>query len=227
MLKKDISEKKEDLIQEEDISATDIVNEENQMKEESNEDITSDDGLLSKKEKEISELKEIMLRRQADFENFKKRMLKNSEQEKKLSIKDIAIDVIEINDNILRASEAAENIDDNQSLEDAHKSYVEGVKMISKNIETMLEKYGIEEIESENVPFDPNIHEAVEITMDEKVKTDSVTHVYQKGFKFEEFVIRSAKVRVTKPLQAVAASNEKKESNASEPDDSEDGNNDN
>ncbi|MBN1499576.1 MAG: nucleotide exchange factor GrpE [Spirochaetes bacterium] len=171
---------------------------------------------LEKREKEIAEIKDLMIRRQADFENFKKRMLKNAEQDKKLSIKDIAVDIIEINDNLLRASDAAETIKEGVSIEEAHKLYVEGVRMISRSIETMLEKYGIEEIESENVAFDPNIHEAIEITTADEVNDDTVTHVYQKGFKFEEFVIRCAKVRVTKPAAAGTANavNESSENSA-------------
>lgn len=166
---------------------------------------------IEKKNNEISEIKEMMLRRQADFENFKKRMLKNAEQDKKLSIKDIAVDIIEINDNLLRASEAAENIPEGASLEEVHNSYVEGVLMISKSIEAMLEKYGIEEIESSDVEFDPNVHEAVEINMSDEVDEDLVTKVYQKGFKFEEFVIRSAKVCVTKPQPKTDNENSEKE----------------
>lgn len=172
-------------------------------------------GQMESKEKEVQEIKDSMLRRQADFENFKKRMTKNAEQAKKLSIKDIAMDIIEINDNLLRASEAAENIPEGASLEEVHGSYVDGVLMISKTIETMLEKYGIEEIESENVEFDPNVHEAVEINMSEEVSNDTVTKVYQKGFKFDEFVIRSAKVCVTKPAPTVK-DNENEENDKTE-----------
>ena len=160
------------------------------------------------KDEEIAALKDLMMRRQADFENYKKRCIKQEETNKRMLIRDIALDVIGINDNLIRASEHALEIENSENLESAHKSYVDGVMMISKSIETMLQKYGIEEIESLNKPFDPNVHEAIEISCGEEVKEDTVTKVYQKGFKFDEFVLRSSKVQVTKPAHVAENKNE-------------------
>ncbi len=150
---------------------------------------------IEKKNKEITSLTDMLKRRQADFENYKKRIIKNKEIDKKLAIKDFAFDIININDDLLRAIDAALNIDDEQT-----KAFVEGVQIISKRIEEALEKNGIEEIESYNNEFDPQYNEAVEIEMSEDVDRDTITEVYQKGFKLEEHVIRCAKVRVTKPV---------------------------
>ena len=73
--------------------------------------------------------------------------------------------------------------------------------MISKRIEETLGKYGIKEIDSIDLEFDPNVHEAVEIEMSTDVDHDTVTKVYQKGFSLEEVVLRSSKVRVSKPIK--------------------------
>ncbi len=158
--------------------------------------------ILEQKERELSELKELMQRRQADFENYKKRCLRQEESNKKMLIRDIALDVISINDNLERASEAAVTIPEGKSLEDAHKSYVEGVVLISKSIDSMLAKYGITAIEAQDQSFDPNIHEAVEINMAPDVENDLVTKVYQKGFRMDDFILRTAKVCVTRPQPA-------------------------
>jgi molecular chaperone GrpE len=155
---------------------------------------------IKKKEEEIGQLKDLLMRRQADFENYKKQSLRQDEIKRRMLIKDIAVDIISINDNLIRASDAAEHVPEGESLEHAHKSYVEGVMMISKSIEEMLKKYGIEEIEAMNEHFNPNMHEAVEISMSEEVAEDTVTKVFQKGFKLEDFIIRSTKVCVTKPV---------------------------
>ncbi len=157
---------------------------------------------LDKKSKELSELKDLMQRRQADFENYKKRVIKNQEETRKLAIKDVALDIISINDDLLRAIEASSSVKEGESLEQAHASFVEGVKMISRTIEETLRKYGVEEIDHLGKPFDPQYNEAVEIVNSDSVKEEIVTKIYQKGFSLGELVIRSARVQVTKPAPA-------------------------
>ena len=150
--------------------------------------------------KELEILTDILQRRQADFENYKKRSAKMQEEFKKLAIKDLAFDIVNVNDDIIRAIEASENISDRINPE-TESSFIEGVKLISKRIEEILKKYGIEEIESENLPFNPAYHEALEIENSDLHEEDTVTKVYQKGFKLENLLIRSAKVRVSKSTQ--------------------------
>lgn len=157
---------------------------------------------LQKKDQEIASLKDILLRRQADFDNYRKRVMKTEEQNKKMAVTCIAGGIIKINDDLIRAAEAASSIAEDSSVEEVRQSFIEGVNLISKSIESLLEKYAITEIESENTPFDPNCHEAVEIDMQEGLDTDTVTKVYQKGYKLDDMVIRTAKVRVSKPAPA-------------------------
>ena len=155
---------------------------------------------LCKKDQEIASLKDVLLRNKADFDNFRKRIAKTEEQNKKMSVVGIAGEIIKINDDLIRTVEAANSMSAESSAEDVKKAFSEGVVIISKEIATLLQKHFISEIEAENCPFDPNFHEAVEIDMQDGIETDTVTKVYQKGYKLEDFVIRSAKVKVSKPL---------------------------
>ncbi len=162
---------------------------------------------------EADSLKDLLQRRQADFENYKKRNARLMEDSKKFAIRDFASDIILINDDLLRAIEASSSVSgDEESLETSYRSFVDGVSMISKRIEETLRNYGIEEIEAEGQPFNPNFHEAVEIEMSDSIETDTVTHVHQKGFRIDEMVVRSSKVKVAKPMprQDQAQSEEKK-----------------
>ncbi|MFH0975774.1 MAG: nucleotide exchange factor GrpE [Spirochaetota bacterium] len=168
---------------------------------------------LEKKNKEIETLTETMKRRQADFENYKKRMSKMQEEQSKLAIKDFALDVININDDLLRAFEAACNINREKSVEDICNTFSDGFMMISKNIEELLKKYGINEIDALNNPFDPNICEAVEMDENGNVNCDTVTKVHQKGFRLSDYVIRSAKVKVTKPKKPADNSGQQNDNN--------------
>ncbi|HOA06980.1 MAG TPA: nucleotide exchange factor GrpE [Spirochaetota bacterium] len=155
---------------------------------------------LCKKDQEIASLKDVLLRNKADFDNFRKRIAKTEEQNKKMSVVGIAGEIIKINDDLIRTVEAANSMSAESSADDVKKAFSEGVVIISKEIATLLQKHFISEIEAENCPFDPNFHEAVEIDMQDGIETDTVTKVYQKGYKLEDFVIRSAKVKVSKPL---------------------------
>ncbi|HQF09265.1 MAG TPA: nucleotide exchange factor GrpE [Spirochaetota bacterium] len=148
---------------------------------------------------EMENLKDVMLRRQADFENYKKRMAKQQGEARKMAIKDFSQDIMEINDDLLRAIDASQNMAATCSSEESHRSFVEGVSMISRRIEETMKKYGVVEIEALDREFDPNYHEAVEIEMSGDVSRDTVTKVYQKGFRIDDLVVRSAKVKVSKP----------------------------
>lgn len=151
---------------------------------------------------EMENLKDVMLRRQADFENYKKRMAKQQGESRKMAIKDFSHDIMDINDDLLRAIEASQNMSNTCSSEESHRSFVEGVSMISRRIEEAMKKYGVVEIEALNQEFNPNFHEAVEINSSDGIECDTVTKVYQKGFRIDDLVVRSAKVRVTKPMRA-------------------------
>ena len=156
---------------------------------------------LNKKSEELDALKDLLVRRQADFENYKKRVIRLQEEDRKLAIKDVARDIININDDLLRAIDAACNIQDVTNLADAHNSFVEGIRMISRQIEDMLKRYGVEEINSLGQAFDPEYNEAVEIDESPDVEKDTITKVYQKGFKLDKYVVRAARVKVTRPAK--------------------------
>lgn len=168
---------------------------------------------LNKKNEELTALKDLLMRRQADFENYKKRIIRMQEDDRKLAIKDIACDVITINDDLIRAIEAASNVQSVDNVFEAHTSFVEGVKIISRQIEDMLKRYGVEEIESINQPFDPEYNEAIEIDESPDVEKDTITKVYQKGFKLDKYVIRAARVKVTRPAKKPDTTSEKAEEN--------------
>ncbi len=168
---------------------------------------------LNKKNEELAALKDLLMRRQADFENYKKRVIRMQEDDRKLAIKDMALDVITINDDLIRAIEAASNVQNVENLAEAHTSFVEGVKIISRQIEEMLKRYGVSEIESLNQPFDPEYNEAIEIDESTDVEKDTITKVYQKGFKLDKYVIRAARVKVTRPAKKPDTASEKTEEN--------------
>ena len=185
-------------ITEEEKTANSNGSEESPCSENKIQDEPSLEDDIIKLTKENETLKDLLQRRQADFENYKKRTAKFQEEYKKTAIREFAKDIIDINDDLIRAVDAAKNLSDSET-ENTGKSFSEGVAIISKRIVETLANYGIVEIEAEGKPFDPNFHEAIEIgEADQCIETDTITQVYQKGFKLDELVIRPSKVKVTK-----------------------------
>lgn len=145
---------------------------------------------------ENSQLKDQYLRKQADFENFRKRMLKEKEDAIKYANSELLLDLLGIIDDFERAIKSAENAEE-------FRSFHEGVVLIEKQFTSLLErKWGLKRFDSEGEEFDPQKHEA--INMEESTEHDVATVVedYQKGYILGDRVLRHAKVKVAMPTDS-------------------------
>jgi len=144
---------------------------------------------LAKKEAEI---KERMLRNQAEAENYKKRLLKDKEDAVKYANTALVKDLLGPLDDFSRALDAAEKTDNFEAMK-------EGVRMIEDRLYTILKtNWGLEVVDQADVPFDPNEHEACMMEEKDGLDVDTVTTILQKGFKLNGRVVRPAKVMVGK-----------------------------
>lgn len=129
-----------------------------------------------------------LVRLKADFENFRRRSEKEKKDyldwgKEKILIKQIAIgDVLQ---HALKSAKSGNNIE----------SIIVGLDMISKEFAKMLKEEGVEEIQCES--FDPNVCEALDYVGSDK-EDGKVLEVYQKGYKMNGKLIRTAKVKVAK-----------------------------
>lgn len=133
--------------------------------------------------------KDKYLRLLAEYDNFRKRSI----QEKLNAFSDAtakaALEVISVIDNFERAM-AADCTDEN---------YKKGVEMIYGQFLEVIKKLGVEEIDALGKEFDPNLHNAVSQVEDESFGENTVSQVYQKGYKLGDKVIRCAMVVVANP----------------------------
>lgn len=145
-----------------------------------------------KLEEENSALKDQYLRKQADFENFRKRMVREKEDAIRYANSVLLLDIVSIIDDFERAIKSAEDSED-------FASFHSGIELIEKQFTGMLErKWGLVRFESEGEPFDPEKHEA--ISMEERdTDTQIVLEDYQKGYMLHDRVLRHAKVKVSSP----------------------------
>lgn len=143
-------------------------------------------------EKENADLKDQLLRRAADFDNYRKRTIKEKQDAYDYANTALLQDLLDSLDNLDRTVEAAEKADDPKAIAD-------GVKIVSSSLISMLEsKYNLTAFGQAGEDFNPDMHEAIGSCQDE-VEKPVLKEVYLKGYKLKDRVIRNAKVMVTMP----------------------------
>lgn len=141
--------------------------------------------LLEQKQK-ADEYYDSLKRNMADFDNFKKRMIKEKESLRTMLLSDIVGDLLPILDNFETAL----------SHKATDESFKEGMQMIYEQIQTTIFKLGVEEIPGVGSDFDPVHHEAVMHVDDKNYREKEVIEVLRKGYKLKDKVIRFAMVKV-------------------------------
>lgn len=126
------------------------------------------------------------LRLAADYDNFRKRTLKEKEQSYSNGKADAIAKLLPVYDNLERALE--------QNTEDA--AYKKGVEMTMTQLVSIFESMGVEIFGEKGDAFDPNLHNAVMHTEEEGAPENTITLVFQKGFKLGDKIIRFAMVQV-------------------------------
>lgn len=154
--------------------------------EESN--INDERELLSKR---IKDLEEALLRSQAELINYKRRKDEETSRIIKYAEEDILKGFLPILDNFERAI----NMDDN-NLEDEVSKFLQGFKLMYKQIKDLLTKFEVKEMDCLGKEFDPTYHQAVTTGKDESKESGIILEVLQKGYMYKDKVLRTAMVKV-------------------------------
>ncbi len=145
-------------------------------------------------EEEVLNLKDQLLRKLADFENFKKRINKDKDDSIRYSNQMILLDLVEIIDDFERAIKSSEESKD-------FDVFHSGIVMIENRLVSMLDKkWGLSRFNSLGELFDPEKHQAIALEESSDCDDPKVIEDYQKGYFFRERVLRPAKVKVTQPV---------------------------
>jgi molecular chaperone GrpE len=166
--------------------------------------ITTLEKQISDLKTENAELKDQILRRAADFDNYRKRMLKEKQDAFDYANTNLLQDLLISLDNFDRTVEAASSSKDVKSIAD-------GVKMINENLVKLLEdRYNLCSYGVAGDKFNPDEHQAIG-SVQGPVAEPVLKEVYLRGYKLKDRVIRHAKVMVTMPDGTVKPKEEKKE----------------
>lgn len=141
---------------------------------------------LEKLQKNYDELNDRYYRVNAEYQNFRRRTEKEKSDIYAFANEEFAKQLLDVIDNFERAMDA----------ETADEKYKEGMELIFKQLQGVLEKNHVSEIEALGKPFDPNFHNAVMNDASSDAESGIVTKVLQKGYMLNSRVIRPAMVAV-------------------------------
>ena len=182
----DIDEKASDSKDDSDEQSEESDEESKQDKKSSKKDKKDKKDKKSKHQAIIDDLNDRVMRQMAEFENFRKRTEKEKGQMYDMGAKSILEKILPVVDNFERGLDAATEGD----------SFADGMKMIYKQLMTSLEEAGVKEIEAEGNEFNPDYHNAVMHVEDEELGENVVAEVLQKGYMYNDTVLRHAMVKV-------------------------------
>ena len=140
------------------------------------------------RDEKIADLEDRVKRQMAEFENFRKRTDKEKSQMFDMGVKNVVEKILPVIDNFERG---LENVP-----EGADEAFVNGMRMIYKQMSDELDKIGVKPIEAVGQPFDPNIHNAVMQVESEEYESGTVAQELQKGYMYHDTLVRPSMVGV-------------------------------
>lgn len=152
-------------------------------------------------ESELEELKDRHLRLAAEFDNFRKRTIRERAQQTEQAQAELVRRLLESLDDLARVSELGTSDHDAAAI-------LEGVRLVERKLRTALEGCGLKAIEAAGQPFDPEVHEAlVTVPVASPEEDDIISQELVKGYLFKDTLLRPSRVEVKK-YQPGAASEE-------------------
>jgi molecular chaperone GrpE len=142
---------------------------------------------------EVARLREQLLRTAADFDNFRKRSRRETQDAERRAREDVLRDLLPVFDNFERAAQHAGTVTDVKSLAD-------GISMVMRIFLDTLSRLGVERVQALGQPFDPALHEAVQQMETSEHPPGSVVAEVAPGYRMGDRLIRPAMVVVAKPV---------------------------
>ncbi|KAG2678145.1 hypothetical protein I3760_12G130300 [Carya illinoinensis] len=170
--------------------------------------VAEKEELLKSKHKEIEKMQDKVLRSYAEMENVMDRTRREAENSKKFAIQSFAKSLLDVADNLERASlevkKSFAKIDtstDSAGAVPLLKTLLEGVEMTEKQLMEVFKKYGVEKFDPMDEPFDPHRHNAVFQLPDGSKPPGTVAAVLKSGYLLYDRIIRPAEVGVTPAVE--------------------------
>ena len=151
----------------------------------------TDSNTLLKLEKQLLNLKDQLLRKAAEFENYKRRTEAEFSNIYKYASENLLVELLPVLDDFERVNNTWNDKHDTETLK-------KGIDLVYEKFKNTLQKQGLKEMDSVGKPFDVNLHDAIMQKENDELEANTVTDEVEKGYYLKEKVIRHAKVVVSK-----------------------------
>jgi molecular chaperone GrpE len=168
---------------------------------EAEEQVERDLDELGAAKRERDEYLELAQRTRADFENYRKRVSKETSEALARGKAELARELLPVIDNLERAlqtDDGASARDSATHLRESHEALVRGVELVHKELRDRLESAGVEAFDPTGEAFDPQLHEALSTQPSDEAEAGIVLETVEKGYRLNGQVLRPARVVVSK-----------------------------
>lgn len=145
--------------------------------------------------RELDGFKDLYLRKLADMDNLRKRLEREKDEYYQYALSDLLTELLSILDNLERALERPEEEADGRSFR-------EGVELIYRMFKALLAKNGVQDMDTADKKFDPNIHHATSVEEVEGLEEPEIGEILQKGYFLNKRLLRPAMVKVLMPKKS-------------------------
>jgi len=153
---------------------------------------------LAQVKTELDEARKRTLLSQAELENFRKRIRRDAEQERKYAAMPLLRGLLPVIDNLQLALGA-------DSADHGTSGVIDGVRMVSGQLISVLKDHHCEVIEAAGMAFDPEVHEAIEHRQTNEMEAGTIIEVRQTGYRLHDRVVRPARVVVARACEETLA----------------------
>ena len=138
-----------------------------------------------------------LVRLQADFENFRRRAMKERTEDRQYGHQNLIKDLLSTVDNLDRAIDHVRGATDSGS--GGLESLLQGVELVQRELLGVMDRNGVNEIEALGKPFDPALHEAMAQSPNDSVPANTIVQVLEKGYQLRGRLVRPSRVIVAQP----------------------------
>nr|WP_270172546.1 nucleotide exchange factor GrpE [Paenibacillus sp. SYP-B4298] len=149
-----------------------------------------DDVRLNELHKQVEDAQQRALRAQADFDNYRRRTIKEKEELAQYASMKLITELLPVIDNFERALSAAQTAEDKDS-------FIKGVDMIFRQFNQVLQQEGLAQMETVGQPFNPDFHQAIMQVESDEHEEGIVVEEVQRGYMLKDKVLRPAMVKVS------------------------------
>jgi molecular chaperone GrpE len=177
------------------VSADDLTNPESQDDQAPESEVSVESTLR----KERDEYYDLLLRKQAEFENYRKRVLREREEVRSNARADLIAELLPVLDSCEKGLQAMQE----ETVPEPCRAYVDGYALLLRQLQAFLERHEVKEVPGVGSAFDPNVHEAIVSEVTEDRKHNQVVEEFRKGYVIGEKLLRPSQVKVAVPANEV------------------------